>query len=343
VKILVTGIDGYIGALLGPMLIESGHEVVGLDTGFYRRGWWYTPRRAPVTPVVISRDIRQVRSADLAGYDCVVHLAELSNDPLGALNPRVTMAINHAGSVGLAREAKAAGVRRFVYSSSCSVYGAGGSDWLAETSPLEPQTTYAVCKAMVERDIGAMADATFSPVFLRNATAYGASPRMRFDLVVNNLSGLACATGRIAMTSDGSPWRPLVHVLDICGAIVAAADAPIEAVHGEVFNVGRNDQNFQVRDIAARVSDAFPGCTLSVGAPSSDTRSYRVSFDKIQRELPGFACRWDLSRGIEQLRDVFARVGFTGDQFTWPPFTRIAELEYLLATRQVDADLFWTA
>jgi nucleoside-diphosphate-sugar epimerase len=342
VKIFVTGVDGYVGALLAPILVDRGHDVVGADTGLYRRGWWYSSRGDRVTPPTLSRDVRRIQASDLAGSDCVVHLAELSNDPLGDLTPEVTSAINHAGSVRLARLAKQAGVRRFIYSSSCSVYGAGASDWLTETAETHPQTIYARCKVIVEREVAMLADESFSPVFLRNATAFGASPRMRFDLVLNNFAALARVTGRIEMTSDGTPWRPLVHVLDICHAMAAAIEAPREAVHGEVFNVGRDDENFQVREIAAIVGDAFPGCVITAGTGGSDARSYRVSFDKIRTQLPGFACQWTARRGVAQLREVFDRVAFTGDQFASSPFTRLEELKYLIATGQVDRELFWT-
>lgn len=340
-KIFVTGVDGYIGVLLAPLLASRGHDVAGLDTGFYRRGWWYSSGLSENAPSVTSGDIRRIREGDLQGVDAVVHLAELSNDPLGELRPQVTTAINHSGSVRLAGLAKAAGVSRFIYSSSCSVYGAGSSDWLTERDRLDPQTTYARCKALVETEVGAMADASFSPVFLRNATAYGASPRMRFDLVLNNLAARAAVSDRIAMTSDGTPWRPLVHVLDICRAIVCALEAPRDAVHAEIFNVGRNDQNFQIREIAELVRQAFPSCKVTVGASSGDTRSYRVSFDKIHARLPGFACDWDAARGVSQLQRLFDRVQFSPDQFATLAYTRLAELQYLMNSGQVDVDLFW--
>lgn len=342
-NLFVTGVDGYIGSLLAPLLLARGHHVIGFDTGFYRRGWWYSPGDRRVVPMTLTGDVRQLRAEDLAGFEGVVHLAELSNDPLGEFSPVLTAAINHAGSVRLAGLAKAAGVSRFVYSSSCSVYGAGSADWLTETSAVRPQTTYARCKVMVEDDVRAMADAWFSPVFLRNATAYGASPRMRFDLVLNNLAALASVSGRIALTSDGTPWRPLVHVLDICRAIVSAVEAPRDAIHAEVFNVGRTDQNFQVREIAALVGEAYPACTIAVGSAGSDVRSYRVSFDKVQSKLPGFACNWDVRRGVAQLRELFQRVAFTREQFMSPPFTRLHELKHLVDTSQLDPALFWRA
>jgi nucleoside-diphosphate-sugar epimerase len=342
VKIFVTGVDGYIGTLLAPLLIERGHEVIGLDTGFYRQGWLYSdPANAGVAPQTFCKDLRHVQAADLAGSDCVIHLAELSNDPLGEMRPDVTWQINHGASVRLAVMAKGAGVPRFVYTSSCSVYGAGGQAFLTEQDDTNPQTTYARCKVLVEADVGALADDRFSPVFLRNATAYGASPRMRFDIVLNNLAGLAHTTRQICMTSDGTPWRPLVHVLDICRAIACAAEAPRESIHGEIFNVGHNDQNYQVREIAALVKEAFTDCEIVMGSEGNDRRSYRVSFDKIHGRLPGFCCDWDARRGVAQLRNLFDRIDLTREQFGFRAFTRLEELKYLLRTRQLDNELFW--
>jgi nucleoside-diphosphate-sugar epimerase len=286
-------------------------------------------------------DLRSVQAADLRGFDCVVHLAELSNDPLGELRPDVTLAINHAASVRLASLAKQAGVSRFVYASSCAVYGLGRDGVLTEQSTPNPQTTYARCKVMVETDVGALADEGFSPVFLRNATAFGASPRMRFDIVLNNLAGLARTTGQIQMTSDGTPWRPLVHVLDICQAVACAVEAPRASIHNETFNVGDNAQNYQVRDIAALVQEAFPDCDLALGSNGGDRRSYRVSFDKIRTQLPGFRCEWDARKGVAQLRELFDRIELTRERFQFRAFTRLEELKYLLGTRQLDDHLFW--
>jgi nucleoside-diphosphate-sugar epimerase len=343
VKILLTGVDGYIGTLLASWLIRRGHEVVGLDTGFYRDGCLYSdPDLVDAPPKRISKDLRHVEARDLDGFDCVMHLAELSNDPLGEMQPQVTLAINHEASVRLATLAKAAGVRRFVYASSCSVYGAGRGDALTEESDRRPQTTYARCKVMVEDDVRALADSGFSPVFLRNATAYGASPRMRFDIVLNNLCGLARTERRIVMTSDGSPWRPLVHVLDICKAFACAAEAPQSTVHGETFNVGDNGQNYQIRDIASTVAEEFPGCAVVLGPHSHDRRSYRVSFDKIHKQLPGFRCEWTARTGAAQLRELFERINLTAEQFRAPAFTRVEALKHLLEADRLDRDLFWT-
>ena len=297
-KILVTGTDGYLGCLLAPELLRDGHEVRGVDTGFYKSGWLYSGVDATVQ--TLAKDIRRLTPADLEGADAVVHMAELSNDPLGQLSPRITYEINHEGSVRLAQLAKRAGVDRFVYMSSCSVYGVADGE-VDETSPVNPQTAYAECKTLVERDLLAMASDTFAPTFLRNATAFGASPRMRFDIVLNNLAGLAWTEQKIAMISDGTPWRPLVHGLDIAKAIRCVLAAPVELVAGEVYNVGSSEQNYRVREIAEIVGAEFPGCQVSFGASGGDNRSYRVSFDKINNKLPGFSCDWDAVAGARQL------------------------------------------
>jgi nucleoside-diphosphate-sugar epimerase len=339
-RVLVTGADGYIGAILGPRLVERGFDVVGVDCGFYRDGWLYNdggPR-----PLTFTKDVRRMTTKDVEGFDSVVHLAELSNDPLGELNERTTYEINHLGSVNLARACKEAGVPRFVYTSSCSVYGAAedGGERSEESAP-NPQTAYARCKVLVERDVGALADTDFSPVFLRNATAFGASPRMRFDIVLNNLAGFAFTAKEIKMTSDGMPWRPLVHVEDICQAIILALEAPREAVYNEIFNVGDGEQNYRIREIAAIVGQVFDGCTVTFGRPSGDNRSYRTSFDKIRRHLPEFGCRWPAEIGARQLREIFERIGMTEQMFFFRGFTRLEQLKHLIATRQIDADFYW--
>lgn len=340
-RILVTGTDGYLGSLLAPELMRRGHEVVGVDTGFYREGWLY--HGVDLTPLTHLKDLRRLTSDDLHGFDAVVHMAELSNDPTGALAPHITYEINHQGSVRLAQLARAAGVTRFVYMSSCSVYGVAEQDMVDETSKVNPQTAYAECKTMVERDVGAMAGDDFSPTFLRNATAYGASPRMRFDIVLNNLSGFAHTTREIKMLSDGTPWRPLVHGLDIAKAVRCAVEAPREAVHGETFNVGDTRHNYQVRQLAEIVAATFPGCRLSFGDQGSDNRSYRVNFDKIASRLPGFACDWDAEKGARQLHAVFERIGLTKETFESRDFTRLKMLEHLLRTGQIDEHFFWVA
>ena len=342
-KLLVTGVEGYIGCLLAPFLQARGHEIIGFDTGYYRDGWLFSDRGlVPGFPRTINRDIREIQLEDLRGIDAVVHMAELSNDPLGENNPEVTFQINHLASVRLADLARQAGVQRFVYTSSCSVYGVGnGAEPMTERSPTNPQTAYAKCKTLVERDVGAMATRAFSPVFLRNATAYGASPRMRFDIVLNNLCGIAATTGKIVMTSDGTPWRPLVHVLDICEAIACALQAPPDDVHGQIFNVGHDADNYQVREIAEIVANVYPGCELAFGPAGGDNRSYRVSFAKIHERLPGFQCSWDARKGARQLREVFDRIGIDRAIFDARPFTRLKQLKYLIASGQIDERFFW--
>lgn len=342
-RVLVTGVHGYIGSVLAPYLMGRGLEVVGLDTGYYRDGWLYSDNsHLPRSPLTLNMDLRHAEASDLAGFDAVAHLAELSNDPLGQNRPEVTHQINHKGSVQLALLARKAGVRRFVYTSSCSVYGAGTGEFLDETTPVNPQTAYAECKVLVEQDLGAMAGDDFCPVFLRNATCYGPSPRMRFDIVINDLSALAWTTKRIAMTSDGSPWRPVVHVEDVCEAVYRSLVAPEEAVRGKVFNVGRNSDNYRIREIAAIIGEEFPGCEVTTGPSSGDNRSYRVSFDRIHAELPGFSCRYTARDGARQLRSLFARIQMSPETYQFRAFTRLKQLKYLLSTGQLDDELHWT-
>ncbi len=338
-KLIVTGTEGYIGSVLASVLMQEGHEVVGFDTGFYKNGWLYNPYL--VTPKTHLKDIRNITLEDLEGIDGVVHLAELSNDPLGQLSPEITYKINYEGSVRLANLAKQAGVKRFVYTSSCSVYGVATDAFVTEETILNPQTAYAKCKVLVEQNVAKLAGDDFSPTFLRNATAYGVSPRMRFDIVLNNLAGLAWTTQEIKMLSDGTPWRPLVHVLDICQAILKVLEAPREVVHNEVFNVGANDGNYQVKEIAEIVAQVFKGCTLSFGNNGGDNRSYRVNFDKIQDRLPGFRCKWDARAGAEQLLNIFSKVHLAKDDFFSKAFTRLKQLEFLLESEQINSDFFW--
>lgn len=338
-KILVTGTEGYLGCLLAPLLIEKGHEVIGVDTGYYKVGWLYNGTQA--TAKTLNKDIRHISLEDLQGVEAIVHMAELSNDPTGQLSPNITYDINHVGSVRLAKLAKQAGVRRFVYMSSCSVYGVATEGDVTEESPVNPQTAYAECKTMVERDVKPLASDDFSPTFMRNATAFGASPRMRFDIVLNNLSGLAWTTKEIKMTSDGTPWRPLVHALDIAKAIICTLEAPRDIVHNQIFNVGDTANNYRVKEIAEFVAEAFPGCKLSFGNSGSDNRSYRVSFEKINTILPGFKCDWDAGLGAKQLFDVFNQIDMTEDVFFSRGFTRLKQLEYLIRTQQIDKDFFW--
>jgi nucleoside-diphosphate-sugar epimerase len=340
-KLLVTGTEGYIGSLLVKELLQRGHDITGLDTGFYRDGCLYDGVKTPARS--IRKDIRHVTEDDVKGFDAVIHLAELSNDPLGQHNPAITYQVNHLGSVGLARKCKQAGVKRFVYSSSCSVYGVASDQSVTEESPTNPQTAYAKCKVLVERDLATIADDDFSPTFLRNATAFGASPRMRFDIVLNNLAGLAWTIKEIKMISDGTPWRPIVHVLDICQAVACALEAPREIVHNQIFNVGDNAQNYRVREIGEIVAKVFPNCALSFGTNTADNRSYRVNFDKINTRLPGFRCRRDALAGAQELRAVFEKINLTKEMFEFRAYTRLKQLEHLIRTQQIDEELFWKA
>lgn len=323
-----------------PLLVKAGHEVTGLDTGYFDEADLGGDFPGAAVPI-IRKDIRHVEARDLDGFDAVVHLAGLSNDALGQISQAVTYAINHEASVQLATFAKAAGVSRFVYASSCSVYGRSAASIVDETSPVDPQTDYARCKVLDEQAFSALADDRFSPTFLRNATAYGASPRMRFDLVVNNLSGLAWTTKRIALLSDGTPWRPIVHVLDICKAFLTVLTAPRERVHNLVLNVGQESDNYQIREIASCVADVFPGCALSFGAVDPDQRSYRVRFDELSRVFPHFRCDWDLRKGVAQLRELYERVGLTEALFRDRPYTRLAQLKHLIEGGRLDAEFFW--
>jgi nucleoside-diphosphate-sugar epimerase len=338
-KVLVTGTEGYLGSLLPPLLVERGHEVLGVDTGYYKVGWLYNGTQ--ITAKTLNKDIRHISSEDLEGVEAIVHMAELSNDPAGQLSPNITYDINHKGSVRLAKLAKDAGVRRFVYMSSCSVYGVATAGDVTEESPVNPQTAYAECKTLVERDLQPLADDDFSPTFMRNATAFGASPRMRFDIVLNNLSGLAWTTKEIKMTSDGKPWRPLAHGLDICKAIVCALEAPRDIVHNQIFNVGDTSNNYRVKEIAEIIAGVFTGCKLSFGDNGADNRSYRVSFEKINTVLPGFKCDWNAERGAKQLYDVFEQIDMDKETFTSRGFTRLKQLEYLIRTQQIDTNFFW--
>lgn len=339
-KILVTGTEGYLGSLLAPLLMQHGHEVIGVDTGFYKVGWLYNGSQ--LTPKTLNKDIRQITAEDLQGVDAVVHMAELSNDPAGQLAPHITYEINHQGSVRLAKLAKEVGIDRFVYMSSCSVYGVATEDYVTEESSLNPQTDYAKCKTLVERDVKPLADDNFSPTFMRNATAYGASPRMRFDIVLNNLSGLAWTTKQIKMTSDGTPWRPLVHGLDICKAILCSLEAPREVVHNQVFNVGDTAHNYQVKEVAETIAEVFVGCQLSFGQSDGDNRSYRVSFEKINSQLPGFKCDWNARLGAQQLYNLFTHIDMTTETFEFRGFTRLKQLKHLIQTNQIDRNFFWS-
>lgn len=337
-KILVTGSEGYLGALLVPILLERGHQVKGVDTGYYNDGFLYSLNGH--LPETLRKDIRDLTVDDVKGYDAVVHMAELSNDPLGEVDASVTYEINHRGTIHVANVAKAAGVKRFIYMSSCSVYGVVAESEVTEETRPNAQTVYAICKTLCERDLQQLADRTFVPCYLRNATAFGTSPRQRFDILLNNLCGLAWTTNEIRMVSDGTPWRPLIHGLDIAQAISLALEAPADAIFNEVLNVGSNRCNYQVKEIADKVAAVFPDCRVTFGS-SSDNRSYRVNFDKISKHLPKFECVWGAEQGVEQFYRLFRKIDFTLETFEFPAFTRLKQLQHLIRTGQIDERFFW--
>lgn len=339
-RILVTGHRGYIGTVMVPMLLEAGHDVIGMDSDLYRR---CTYCEGAVAVPSLDKDIRDAELVDMEGIDAVLHLAALSNDPLGNLNPEVTFAINYHAAVRLAEIAKEAGVPRFIFSSSCSNYGSAGDRLVTENAPMNPVTPYGISKVKTEHELKKMEDDSFVPVFLRNATAYGISPRHRFDIVLNNLTAWGFATGRVLLKSDGTPWRPIAHITDITRAFIAALNAPADAVRGQAFNIGRQSENYRIREIAEIVRQTVPNCHVeyAVGA-GPDTRCYRVDFSKAAEVLKGYRPIWTAQSGAEELYQSYKGIGLKVEEFEGARFNRIDHIKMLMADGQLDDTLRWT-
>lgn len=338
-RVLVTGHKGYIGTVMVPMLQKRGHDVIGIDSDLYRNSTY--GEALPEVKEII-KDVRDVEKADIKGVEAIIHLAGLSNDMLGDLNPVITYEINHKASVRLAGMAKELGIKRFVFASSCSNYGAADDKIQDEHGILNPVTPYAISKVMVERDLSAMADDQFSPTFMRNATAYGVSPRIRFDIVLNNLTAWAYTTGHVFLKSDGTPWRPLVHIEDISLAVIAVMESPREIVHNETFNIGRNSENYQIHQLADFVQKIVPNSEIEFAADAGpDKRNYRVNFDKYERTFPNYELTWDARLGVQQIYESYRKFNLKKDEYEGPKYKRIAQLKYLLSSGQLDEKLRW--
>lgn len=338
-KVLLTGHAGYIGTVLAPMLIEAGHDVTGLDSDLFRQ-CTFTSSLADIPQ--IKKDVRNVEKSDLEGFDAIIHLAGLSNDPLGDYKPTLTEEINEQASIRIAALGKEVGVKRFLFASSCSTYGASGDNFLDEGATFNPVTPYGVSKVNVELEVSKLADDSFSPVYIRASTAYGVSPRLRFDLVLNNLTAWAFTTGRVHLKSDGTPWRPIVHVEDISRAYIAALQAPRDSVHNQAFNIGTTTENYQIRELAEIVKEVVPDSSVDFADDAGpDKRCYRVDCNKIARDLHGFKPQWTARRGVEQLYQTYKKVGLTLEEFEGEKFKRIAHIKKLVDEGKLDTSLFW--
>lgn len=349
-RVLVTGHNGYVGTVMMPMLLEAGHDIVGLDTNLYS-GATFGEELESAPFREINKDIRDIVRDDLEGFDAIIHLAGLSNDPLGDLNPDLTYDVNHRASVRLANLAKEVGIERFIFSSSCSNYGAGVEDYLDENSAFNPVTPYGRSKVMVEQDVAKLADDRFSPTFLRSGTAYGVSPRLRFDLVLNNLTAWAYTTGTVLLKSDGTPWRPIVHIEDMSRAFLAVLEAPREKVHNEAFNVGRSSENYQIRDMANIVAEVVPGSKVEYAANAKDAkkdfnvgadkRDYRVNCDKIANTLPSYQPQWTARKGVQELYEAYKRVDLQPNEYEGPRYRRLAHIKKLMHEGRLSENLRW--